>query len=53
MKTTLSENRTCQNCAFRDGCKCFLWGTFCSEHKFDWEVEDDDDKKEVNFEGIN
>jgi hypothetical protein len=46
MKTALSENRSCQNCAFRDGCKGSMWGTVCSEHKFEWEVEDEPTEKE-------
>jgi hypothetical protein len=47
MKTTeTEEERTCQNCAFRDGCKGSGWGTVCSEHKFDWEVDEEPTEKE-------
>ena len=46
MKTALSENRSCQNCAFAEGCKGSMWSTVCDEHKFDWEVEDEPTEKE-------
>ena len=45
MKTALSENRSCENCAFAEGCG-FSWGKVCSEHKFDWEIEDEPTERE-------
>ena len=46
MKTALSENRSCQNCAFADGCGWSAYGEVCSEHKFDWEVGEEPTEKE-------
>lgn len=46
MKTALSENRSCQNCAFADGCNEAGIVMVCSEHKFDWEVDDEPTEKE-------
>ena len=49
MKTALSENRSCQNCAFADGCKGSIWTTVCDEHKFDWEVDEEPTEREKMF----
>ena len=44
MKTALSENRSCENCAFADDCDWF--GEVCHEHKFDWEVDEEPTERE-------
>lgn len=49
MKTALSENRSCENCAFADGCGWSAYGEVCSEHKFDWEVDEEPTEREKMF----